>query len=75
MLLCVSCDTSGGPAGRAQATQTAYACPWQSSRRASGAQPHSRPARLIDLYPAPRSHEELTDHDLKWATRMTCGYW
>lgn len=21
------------------------------------------------------SHEEFTDHDLKWATRMTCGYW
>lgn len=23
----------------------------------------------------PCSHEEFSDHDLKWATRMTCGYW
>ncbi|PRW56290.1 CHY zinc finger [Chlorella sorokiniana] len=25
-------------------------------------------------FPCDLCHEELTDHDLKWATRMTCGY-
>lgn len=32
---------------------------------------HLQPCPTLSL----RSHEEFTDHDLKWATRMTCGYW